>query len=792
MGIISSLFGSGSPPPTVGGSLISATAELPAELKPFYKELLGKAQALYKTKTEEGYKPYTGPTLAKFTPEQEAAFTGIAGLQGQVAPQFEKARTFTTAGAAPITTEDITEKMSPYQQAVIDLEKAEAQKTFESKQLPEVRKAQIAAGAFGGTRGTLLEAQTLANQQKLLADIQTRGSQAAYSQALQQAAAERQRLGQAGAQLANIAPAALKTQLGEIGAYQQVGAEKQRQTQQALDEAYRQYIQEQQFPYETMQKYQAVVTGAPVQTTQFRAPAPPPPSLGQQLIGGLGTVASAYGAFGGDPLAAGAKLFGLKGGGGITDVLPIVYRANGSSVNSRIASRQRSPKDRLTFTDVLESIGLIPGGFTPTRDARGRLIEKDTDEDDSKEIDTSSLPSLISGAQAAGPGTIPGRVWPGPLGNVVIEKPGGLTEVIPTSPEIEAELADQPPPPPPAPAPELPSIQRDMPVEPQMQPQMPDTREPGGAPRLDRDYIQQQQKEYIDALSKAQGRYDERIQELGDKGKQAQWANLAQYFSRLGTASPRMGGFRGILDVAMQEAPDTIQQIKETRENIDARKEELEDKKVEGTLTIADRKLQAALTNENRELAKEERRIAKDERKYAKDQDALQHYRWNKTFIADKLAKDRSYNLALSAYDVELAKLNKPDLLKHKRLVELFDKTVLGAEFIDGEMVAIGGVPLDKLSNAIRLKGMTMFKKHIDEGADLGEAAAHTLTYVTNAIESADDDDTAVPDAGGGEIQWNQALAALSKDPTPANIKKLAEYSGETVKEIEQRLADFQ
>ena len=132
MGIISSLFGSGSPPPTVGGSLISATAELPAELKPFYKELLGKAQALYKTKTEEGYKPYTGPTLAKFTPEQEAAFTGIAGLQGQVAPQFEKARTFTTAGAAPITTEDITEKMSPYQQAVIDLEKAEAQKTFES------------------------------------------------------------------------------------------------------------------------------------------------------------------------------------------------------------------------------------------------------------------------------------------------------------------------------------------------------------------------------------------------------------------------------------------------------------------------------------------------------------------------------------------------------------------------------------------------------------------------------------------------------------------------------------
>jgi len=65
-----------------------------------------------------------------------------------------------------------------------------------------------------------------------------------------------------------------------------------------------------------MQKYQAVVTGAPLTTTQFAQPAPPGPSLGQTLIGGLGTAAGLYGAFtGNNPLAAVGLAKGQTGGG---------------------------------------------------------------------------------------------------------------------------------------------------------------------------------------------------------------------------------------------------------------------------------------------------------------------------------------------------------------------------------------------------------------------------------------------------------------------------------------------
>ena len=315
MAILSSLFGAQPAQPAVQAQPLTVT-EIPEQLKPYYSDILSKAQALYNKRVEEGFTPYEGPTIAPFTPEQEQAFTGIAGLQGQVAPKFAQAEQLTQDAAARITGEEIQEAMSPYQQAVVDIEKRESQKAFEQNVLPKIRAAQIASGSFGGTRGTLLEAQSLAEQQQQLADIQAKGSAAAFADARAALEAERTRRGQAGTQLANIAPAALKTGLAELGAQQTVGEQRQAQSQAALDEAYRQFLEEKDEPYSAMQKYQSVVTGAPLTTTTFAPPPPPTPSLGQQLIGGLAGIGSLYGTFTGKPV------FGQgKTGGGIAGLV---------------------------------------------------------------------------------------------------------------------------------------------------------------------------------------------------------------------------------------------------------------------------------------------------------------------------------------------------------------------------------------------------------------------------------------------------------------------------------------
>ena len=332
MGIISSFFGERPAAPQTGG--FTQGAQIPEELAPYYKDILGKAQALYDARTAEGYQPYQGPTLAQFTPEQEQAFTGIAGLQGTTAPVFEEAMGLTREAAAPITTEQVEEYMNPYQQAVVDIEKREAQKQYESQVVPQLAARAATTGGFGGSRQAILEGMAADTQQRLLGDIQAKGSAQAYQDAVNRLQMERQAQGAAAGQLASMAPAQLKTQLGEIGAQQTVGEERQKLTQQALNEAYGQYLKEQEFPYQTMGRYQSVVTGAPIAQTQYIPPAPPPPSLANQLIGGLGTLGATYGAFGG---FSPGGFMGMnnpkpaKTGGGIAD-LPVIKRQNSGSV----------------------------------------------------------------------------------------------------------------------------------------------------------------------------------------------------------------------------------------------------------------------------------------------------------------------------------------------------------------------------------------------------------------------------------------------------------------------------
>jgi hypothetical protein len=363
MGVLSSLFGSQPAQPVVGAQPLSVT-EIPEQLKPYYTDILSKAQALYNKRTDEGYTPYEGPTIAPYSPEQEQAFTGIAGLQGGTAPKYAEAEQLTRDAASGITGAQIQEAMSPYQQAVTDIEKRESQKAFEQNVLPKIRAAQVAQGSFGGTRGTLLEAQSLGEQQKLLSDIQTKGSQAAFADARAALDAERMRQGQASTNLANIAGAGFKTGLAELGAQQGVGEAKQQQTQAALDEAYRQFLQEKDEPYAAMQKYQQVVSGAPISTTTYAPPPPPQPSLGQQLIGGLAGVGSLYGTFTGKPVFGEGKT-----GGGIAG---LVKRATPGQVGNMSAYDSFMEKRKpTTFPDVTST----KGGFDTLKGSIGSLIE---------------------------------------------------------------------------------------------------------------------------------------------------------------------------------------------------------------------------------------------------------------------------------------------------------------------------------------------------------------------------------------------------------------------------------
>ena len=591
MGIISSLFKSAPAAPTVSGQPIQVS-EIPSELKPYYKDILGKAQALYDKRVGEGYQAYKGPTIAKLTPEQEQAYTGIAALQGQAAPKFAEAEALTRQGGADITGAEIQEAMSPYQQAVTDIEKRQSQREFEQNVLPKIRASQVAQGSFGGTRGTLLEAQSLGDQQRLLGDIQAKGSQSAFADARRALEAQRNRSGQAGSQLSNIAPLATKTISGEIGLQQAVGEDKQRYSQAALDEAYRQFQAEQQEPYDAMQKYQSVVTGAPIGGTQY-ASAQPQPSLGQTLIGGLGTAIGAYGAFGGLDKKG-------KTGGGISS-LPLIKQANGSQDNTLSPNTIRKYNDA-SFMNVFV-VPPRPGGHS------GRSWDRQFKSKGFKAGDK--------------------------LGNYRVTSTG-KKEVRPFT-LIEPELTKK------VTSPESQSTERggsaikrriesiDLSEKPSSKADLVAQKEVGlsGLKKVigEQDAMQTLIGKEIDKLPTREQSNEELKKYYADKETRAgeaqkqddintrrqQFANMAQFFARLGTASPQGSGLQGVVSAGLKAAEQTAPDVIATQTKAQARKQERADKK-EGR---EDKKRIEKISNKTKDLEKLQAKYSLLEKKNA-------------------------------------------------------------------------------------------------------------------------------------------------------------------------------
>ena len=304
MGILSSLFGIG------GTGKQSATtqviqSQIPEELSPFVKQILAESRALYEADIERGYDPYTALTTAPFTAEQLQAQEDIKGLRGTQAPFIQEALDIQRGGAEKFTPEVAKEYMSPYQRAVTDIEKREAQTQFERTARPAFEKRAIDAGGMSGlgTRAGVEGAELQRGQSRLLADIEAKGLQSSFLNAQQQFAQQKAREQQLATNIGRTGRAFFGATLAEAGAAEGVGAERRELAQTGLDEAYFKFLEEQQFPQRTLSQYSGSVyanpmLGTPTRTTTATG-TPYQPSMGQNLLGLGLTGLNIYGMGGG-------------------------------------------------------------------------------------------------------------------------------------------------------------------------------------------------------------------------------------------------------------------------------------------------------------------------------------------------------------------------------------------------------------------------------------------------------------------------------------------------------------
>jgi hypothetical protein len=325
------------------------------ELQPFATELMKRVGA----QVSQPYEKYQYDRIAGFDPmqlqaQQAAANMRVspyigqsAGIAGGVAnramnmnydpTRFREERVstgqFTDPGVAG-------RYMSPYMQNVVDIGKREAARQDEIAGTRRAAEA-VGAGAFGGSRQAIMEAEANRNLMQQMGDIQARGSQAAYEQAasqfqtdqarrLQAAMAnqaknlEAQQLSEQSRQFgADLGLRGLQTalqgsnQLGQlagtqfgqakdiIGMQGAAGAERQQQLQRKYTQDYQDFLNQKQYPLQQLQFANEMLRGMPMQSIEkmYRAD----PDAAAQIMG----LFSMY---------QGGKKAGYFADGGLTDL----------------------------------------------------------------------------------------------------------------------------------------------------------------------------------------------------------------------------------------------------------------------------------------------------------------------------------------------------------------------------------------------------------------------------------------------------------------------------------------
>jgi hypothetical protein len=345
---------------------------IPEYAKPYVETMLGatQKQLFQGTPTGDGgfnitgFQPYKayggtydssgrqtsydpGKSIAGFRPMQETAQRGVANMQ--VPGQYGQAMDITNAGirgtlgtagqgvglsglgyeaagAGDRYAQQATNPyamqsyMSPYMQNVVDIQQREAQRTADVARGGRNAQA-VQAGAFGGSRQAIMDAEAARNLALQKGDIQATGLQSAFQQAQQaqqyganldlqglqagmqgvgagigaQQAAYNQAM-QGGNQLAALGGQQFKTQQDIYNLQNQFGGQQQALEQQKINQAMQDYANAQQYPLMQLGTMSNMIRGLPMQaqsTQQYQAQ----PNMLTQGIGAIGAGTSLYNAF---------------------------------------------------------------------------------------------------------------------------------------------------------------------------------------------------------------------------------------------------------------------------------------------------------------------------------------------------------------------------------------------------------------------------------------------------------------------------------------------------------------
>lgn len=262
-----------------------------------YEDVLQKYSTTALQQAEDvanlGYQQYGGERVAGFSPTElagreraaELAQLGLGMPQVQTAADVaQRAAEFTYADPSRVQ-----QYMNPFLEAALDptLRAIREQQTQTMQGLGSQAQA---AGAFGGSRQGVLEAQTLGRFGQQMGDVIGTGYAQAFDRATNLMGDEQSRQLAGASALSQAANQLRQVGYADADVLRTLGAEERGLMQSQLESDYNEYLRSQAFPYQSLQArlsplgYGAQVAGA--------APTIQQPSQFQSLLGNLGSIGS--------------------------------------------------------------------------------------------------------------------------------------------------------------------------------------------------------------------------------------------------------------------------------------------------------------------------------------------------------------------------------------------------------------------------------------------------------------------------------------------------------------------
>ena len=313
-----------------GSSTQTQVIDLPGWAKPTAERTLSKTEALT---TDRPFKSFAGQydqagnqigfdsskAVAGMDPMQQRAYQGAGSMQ--VAPQLGMASGLlgTATGRAldtqynPYATGQFGAQagqyMDPYMQNVVGIQQREAQRQADIAGTQRGAQA-VKAGAFGGSRQAIENAEAARNLAMQQGDIQARGLQDAYGRGQAQFNTEQQLREQSRQYGAGLGLQGLQAamsgagQLGQLGQQQfgqqkdilglqnQFGGQQQAQEQALINARSQDFSAAQRYPYQQLEFMSNILRGTPMGSVQSMYA--PQPGIGQQALGAGTSLAGAY------------------------------------------------------------------------------------------------------------------------------------------------------------------------------------------------------------------------------------------------------------------------------------------------------------------------------------------------------------------------------------------------------------------------------------------------------------------------------------------------------------------